>query len=369
MKHLSLLIKPASSLCNMRCRYCFYADVAENREIPSYGVMPKETIERILSSVAADLSAGDELTLAFQGGEPSLAGIDFFRHCFAFAASLMPGVHLHYAFQTNGLLLNEEWCSLLKEYDVLVGVSVDGNAEMHNSCRPDAAGKGTYNRVRNTVRLLDKSGVRYNILTVLTSSMARHPSAVWNWIKKEHFDFVQFIPCLAPLDADQPSPFALSPERFRDFYLQLFPLWKKSLEEGRYISIKLFDDLVNLYLAGETTACGITGQCSIQYIVEANGDVFPCDFYVLDQFRMGSLLDSHPSELYSKGKPFLLYEREYCQEEPCTSCRYRDSCGGGCKRLKDSMYIHNGRCFYAELLDEILVQMLRSAKSYMSSVN
>ena len=84
---------------------------------------------------------------------------------------------------------------------------------------------------------------------------------------------------------------------------------------------------------------------------------------------MGSLLDSHPSELYSNGKPFLLYEREYCQEEPCSICRYRESCGGGCKRLKNSMYIHNSRCFYAELLDEILVPLLQAAKNYMRPVN
>ncbi|MBR0081821.1 MAG: radical SAM protein [Clostridia bacterium] len=366
MKQLSMLLKPASGLCNMRCSYCFYADVAAHRETRSYGVMTPETARAILQSAAKDLTAGDELTVAFQGGEPTLAGIDFFRSFFADAEELLPGVRLRYAFQTNGLLLDAAWCELFLRYDVLVGVSIDGSAPLHNGCRTDAAGKGTYARVLRSAEMLQKAGVPFNVLTVLTNELARHPAVVWKWIEAEGFSHVQFIPCLDALDAADPSPYALTPARFLSFYRGLFPLWQAAMQKGRYISVKLFDDLVNLYLRREATACGITGRCAVQFIVEANGDAFPCDFYVLDAYRMGSLARETPSALLQKGAPFLRAGREYADRPPCLGCRYRSTCGGGCKRLKDAMCFENGVCRYAELLDEILLPLLETTRAFLA---
>lgn len=139
------------------------------------------------------------------------------------------------------------------------------------------------------------------------------------------------------------------------------------MEQGHFLSVKLFDDLINLYLGGQATACGITGHCSVQYIVEADGAVFPCDFYALDRYRMGSLLDSTPSQLYAKGGPFLDDGREYARREPCLSCPYRRSCAGGCKRLRDSMYLEGGVCRYAQLLDEILEPLLALARRHLAA--
>lgn len=365
MKQRSLMIKPASSLCNMRCAYCFYADVASNREVRSYGRMTEETLRQVLVSARRDLSAGDALTVAFQGGEPTLAGLPFYAAFFRMADELFDGVRLSVAFQTNGLLLDEAWCALFRERDVLVGLSIDGDNAMHNACRVDAGGKGTYARVRRAMTLLKRFGVRFNVLTVLTASIARHPAKVWNWIVAEGIDHIQFIPCLDALGANERSPFALTPARFCEFYAGLFPLWARAIDAGRYVSVKLFDDLCNLYLHGEPTACGITGRCALQYVVEANGDAFPCDFYVLDEYRLGSLTEHSPEELAPNGQPFLETGRAYAAEEPCKSCRYGATCGGGCKRLKDSMYLDRGVCRYAELLDEILTPLLRAARRFM----
>ena len=365
MKHLSLLLKPASSLCNMHCAYCFYADVAENRVVPSYGLMTDETARGILSSAARDLAPGDELTIAFQGGEPTLAGIGFFRRFFDMADEILPEVRLHWAFQTNGLLLDEEWCALFKERNVLVGISIDGNAPMHNQNRVDMAKKGTYNRVRIAMEMLRKADVPFNVLTVLTPAMARHPQTVWNWLLAEKIGYVQFIPCLDALNTEAPSPYALTPGDFKAFYQGLFPLWERALDEGKYVSVKFFEDLVNLYLGRRATACGITGNCAVQYVIEANGDAFPCDFYVLDAYRMGSLIAESPSELFANGQQFLRDGRGYEEEAPCLGCRYRRTCGGGCKRMKDSMYIEGGICRYQELLDEILGPLVEAARRFI----
>ena len=367
MKTLSLLIKPASGLCNMRCSYCFYTDVASRRETASYGLMSAETVRRILRSVSTELSAGDRLTIAFQGGEPTLAGIDFYLDFFRTADTLLRGVRIEYVFQTNALLLDESWCALFRERGVLVGISLDGPAENHNALRPDADGKGTYSRVRRSMQLLRQYGVSFNVLVVLSARLARHPVSVWNWLRREEIAYVQFIPCLEKLDGAGTAPDALTPSRFRDFYVQLFPLWKRSMSAGVFTSVKLFDDLINLYLGGRATACGISGACTVQYVVEANGDVFPCDFYVLDRYRMGSLLTAAPSALYPAAAPFLTDGRAYVQEPPCRGCRYEKSCAGGCKRQRDSMYVENGVCQYAALLDELLDPLLRFAREYLAA--
>lgn len=369
MKDLSLLIKPVSGTCNMRCAYCFYADVTAGRAVPSRGVMSLETARRVLESVRIDLEPGDRLTIAFQGGEPTLAGVGFYREFFRMADGLLPGVHIDYAFQTNGLLIDEDWCTLFRERQVLVGVSVDGPGEIHNSLRPDASEKGTFTRVQKALRLLRRHGVDFNVLTVLSAALARHPAAVWKWAEREEIAYIQFIPCLAPLEADAHSPYALTPSRFRDFYLQLFPLWKRSMEQGHLISIKLFDDLVNLYIGGRATACGITGRCSVQYVVEADGDVYPCDFYALDRYRMGSILTAPPSALAAAAEPFLSETRVFAEHPPCRGCRYEKSCGGGCRRLRQNMYVEGDVCRYAQLLDGLLEPLLNFAREYLSARN
>lgn len=365
MGALSFLVKPASSLCNMRCRYCFYADVAAHRETALHGLMTRDTAQCLINAAVREGQAGDRLGFAFQGGEPTLAGIDFYRWFFQAVEGAAPGVHADYSFQTNGLLLDEEWCALFREYGVLVGISLDGTGQLHNSFRLDAAGKGTYSRIHAAMELLKRRGIPFNVLSALTANAARHPAALWSWLQKEGVDYVQFIPCLDALGQAGRPPWALTPGRFFEFYRQLFPLWARSLETGRFISVKLFDDLINQYLLHQATACGITGRCAVQYVIEANGDVFPCDFYALDQYKIGTVLEGSLADCRSKGEPFLDSGRDYVHEEPCQNCRYLGSCGGGCKRQRNSMYLEKNICYYARLLDEILQPLLKLAKQYI----
>lgn len=142
MKHLSVMIKPASSLCNLRCKYCFYADVAALREVPSYGVMQPETLDAVLRSLRDGLAGGDRLLLSFQGGEPTLAGLGFFRRVTELAAQWPADIRVEYALQTNGILLDPQWCAFLKEHRFLVGISYDILHDLHDAARVDAGGRG-----------------------------------------------------------------------------------------------------------------------------------------------------------------------------------------------------------------------------------
>lgn len=356
MKHISVLVKPASSLCNIRCKYCFYANVSSLREVRSFGKMKTDTLEKMIENIYVDLEDGDELTVAFQGGEPTLAGLSYFKKVVETVQLQGKKVTVHYAIQTNGTMINDRWCQFLAENNFLVGLSIDGRSDSHNSNRVDAKGKGTFARVIDTKKLFDAYKIEYNVLCVLTNQLARSPKKVFDFLVENQIKYVQFIPCLDELDADEKSYYALTPERFASFYQGIFPLWLKEYQRGNYISVKLFDDVYHLFSRGIVGACGMLGNCQVQYVIEADGSVYPCDFYVLDEYRMGYITDSTLRELFEQpiAKEFLCEKSEVSQT--CLSCSFRKACNGGCKRMKEAVYVNkkDDFCGYQEVLKQVV---------------
>lgn len=362
MKHISVMLKPASSLCNLRCRYCFYAEVSDSREIRSFGVMERDTAAKIMENIFSPLDSGDAVNLAFQGGEPTLAGLDFFRFFVSEVERVRGKTRVSYALQTNGTLLDEEWCRFFKEHGFLIGLSLDATQAIHDQNRVDASGKGTHGRVMAARALLEKHGVDYNILTVLTNALARHPQQVWSWLCRENIRYVQFIPCLGELCGGA-TRFSLTPERFASFYTQLFRLWSADFEKGRYRSVKLFDDLVNLLVDGSRNACGLTGQCMPQIVVEADGSVYPCDFYALDEYRVGNLAEESVDAIYTKAAMAAFRTRPTEVLKLCESCPYTSICGGGCPRMhREVCGVPEAKsCGYRQFLQNTLSVMQRFA--------
>ena len=180
MKQLTFLVKPASSLCQLRCRYCFYEDVAQCRETQNMGIMTRETAENLLRAAAQAAQSGDVIQITFQGGEPTLAGLDFFRDFVALERELIPsGVTVSHSIQTNGMVVTAEWAEFFKEHQFLVGLSLDGARDFHDALRVDPQGKGTWNRAVAALEQLDKAGVETNLLCVITGPMARSPQKVY----------------------------------------------------------------------------------------------------------------------------------------------------------------------------------------------
>lgn len=355
MKHISILIKPASSLCNIRCKYCFYANVSSLRKIRSYGKMKKEVTEKMITNIFANLENGDQLTLAFQGGEPTLAGLNYYKNIVQLISEQDKKINVHYAIQTNGIIINDQWCQFLKVNKFLVGLSIDGHPLYHDLNRLDSKGRGTYLRVLQTKKLFDQYAIEYNILCVLTNPLAKDAKKVFQFIKDQHVDFVQFIPCL---DTESRSSYALTPKRFASFYQHFFKLWVSELEKGNYISIKLFDDILNLLVRKQVTACGILGNCQVQYVIEADGSCYPCDFYVLDEYRMGDIQEKSLRELFEQdiSKKFICEKNEIQKE--CQTCSFQQMCNGGCKRMRDAMYVDKyGFCGYQTILKMIILRI------------
>ena len=352
MKHISVLIKPSSSLCNIRCKYCFYADVSSLRKVKSFGKMTLETAQKMIVHIYADLEDGDTLTLAFQGGEPTLAGLDFFESIVSFIKKQKKKINVQYSIQTNGILINENWCHFLKKNQFLVGLSLDILPSQHNLNRIDTKGLGTFDRVMQTKTLFDSFGIEYNILCVLTNQLAKESKKIFQFLKEHHIQYIQFIPCLDDLMSTHKNDFTLTPQQFSSFYKQIFSLWLEELKIGNYISIKLFDDIFNLFVLQKVTACGILGNCQIQYVIEADGSVYPCDFYVLDEYRLGYIQEQTLKELFSQSiaTSFLCAKQE--TSHFCNQCPFYQACRGGCKRMRDTIYVTSDEnfCGYQELL-------------------
>lgn len=356
MKNIHVLIKPASSLCNLRCTYCFYADISSIRDVRSYGKMKTETLKKMIENIFTDLENGDQLSLMFQGGEPTIAGLGYFQQLIAYIKEQDKKVHVNYSIQTNGTLINEKWCKFLKENNFLVGLSIDGLETFHDLNRLDPSGRGTFQRVLQTKKLFDRYEIEYNVLCVLTNQLAREPKKVFNFIKKQQIEFIQFIPCLDELDNENRESYVLTAERFHSFYKKLFSLWLEELKSGHYISIKLFDDIYNFFVKNQLTVCGINGECTVQYVIEADGSVYPCDFYVLDEYRLGYIQEQTLKELFNQPnvRKFLLSNKQ--QSSYCQTCKYKNHCCGGCKRMGTEMYVNSEEnfCGYQAVLDLFL---------------
>ena len=350
MPPVSLMIKPASSNCNLRCKYCFYHDLASCREMPSHGMMTLDTLEDILKK-AFEFADGSMVMISFQGGEPLLAGKDFFR---GFAA-MLPRLNtkrsaVHVGVQTNGTLIDEEWCDIFLKNRYLVGLSLDGDA-VTNVLRIDAKGEDTFDRVYSAAKMLQAKKVDFNILTVITKPVVDNISRVYSFFRKNKFKHLQFIPCLKPLGipkADTPESFYengdeaenmmnaedfhINADDYEIFLKKAFSLYTRDYIDGRYTSIRLFDNFVRLAHSQRAEQCGMNGHCTHQYVIEADGEVYPCDFYCTDEYSLGNILDTDFAKLERSPKAIKFIEESLGIEEKCKECNYYRLCKNGCKR-------------------------------------
>jgi uncharacterized protein len=335
MPPLSVMIKPASSNCNLKCKYCFYHSIAENRLTRSYGIMDYETLEIIVSKSLA--FADSTCTLAFQGGEPTLAGLDFFRKLIEYEKMYnKKNLRINNSLQTNGIVIDDEWAKFLASNRFLVGISLDGTKDVHDANRTDFSGKGTFKKVMNTIELFNKHGVEYNILTVVNAFNVRHINKIYNFFKKNGFLHQQYIPCLDPL-GEKPGGhiYSLTPERYEKFLKTLFDLWYEDVSRGNIISIRNFDNYLGMMMGYPPEACGMLGVCNCQFIIEADGGVYPCDFYVTDEWYLGNIAEKGFDELKSCETARRFVEVSKYIDPACKNCVWAKLCWGGCRRNRE----------------------------------
>lgn len=340
MPPLSIMLKPASGLCNLRCRYCFYADEIARRETPCYGMMSHETLEAILKKALA--FAQGSCTVLFQGGEPTLAGLDFFRQVIALEEKWnVNQVTIHNAIQTNGMVLDGEWAAFFREHHFLVGLSLDGNRRVHDTYRLDSQGEGTFSRVIRAMELLKEYQVEFNILTVVTRQTVPQIRNIYQFFARSGVEYQQYIPCLDPLDQTPGGEdFSLDEALYGRFLKDLFDCWYEEARRGHLRYVRYFIGLMNLIAGNPPGVCEMNGFCSRQYVVEADGSVYPCDFYMLDPWRLGNLTTDSFAQLEQRRQElgFLEASRQYPAQ--CHQCQWAFLCRCGC--LRDRLPGENG---------------------------
>lgn len=344
MPPLSVLIKPASSACDMRCAYCFYRDEAEKREHGFTERMTGQTAETIIRR--AFEFAEQSCTFMFQGGEPTLTGLDFFRAFIALEKQYnTKHIRVFNALQTNGLSIDDEWAGFFRDNRFLIGLSLDGPAETHNRNRKDSAEKDTFNRVMKAASVLDKHRVEYNVLCVVTAGMCPQATKLYHFFGKHRFGYLQFIPCLEPLGTDR-SECRLSPTpaQYEQFLTGIFRLWYFDLLKNRYVSIRHIDNYIRILKGLPPESCNMNGRCGIQFVIEGNGDVYPCDFYALDEYRLGNVRDASFAEMRETEAARQFIEESLPVPEECRSCRFYPLCRNGCKRDRGA----DGKNYYCE---------------------
>ncbi len=339
MPPLNLLIKPASSLCNMRCKYCFYKDVADKRK-DTPAIMTAETLELVVRR-AFEYADGFAFFM-FQGGEPTLAGIDFYKSLLELQNRYnVKNIKIKNSIQTNGYIIDEEWAEFFAENGFLVGLSLDGIREAHDALRVDANGRGTYDTVLKAAEILKKYNVEFNILCVVSELAAKHPKKVYDSLKK--YKYLQFIPCLDPFDG-QKSRFSLSGERYAEFLCQTFDLYYCDITHGYDISVRNFDNYIGILAGQVPESCDLRGHCTCCITVEADGAVYPCDFYALDEWRLGSVYEDGFERMINSDKAKAFISPSYEVHSDCKACRYYKLCRGGCRRDREPLPSLNRRC-------------------------
>lgn len=336
MPPVTLLIKPASGMCNLRCAYCFYEETSVSRCATPQCVMPVDLLERIVRR-ALDQADGF-CSLVFQGGEPTLAGLPFFEALMDFEAKYNTrGVSISHALQTNGTLLDDSWCAFLREHKFLVGVSLDGSAAVHDRYRRDRAGAGTFSRAMEGIERLKQFGVAFNVLCVVTGSSAGDAGEIYRFFKEEDLRYQQYIPCLDPLWAPRGThPFSLTPEAYGRFLCELFDLWYEDISRGFYVYNRFFENILGMLKGYPPENCSMNGHCTCQFVIEADGSVYPCDFYVLPEYRLGNFAEDSMDTMLRRLMETDFLAASAVHPPECAQCRYNALCRGGCRRNRDA---------------------------------
>jgi uncharacterized protein len=326
----SLLVKPASAVCNLDCAYCFYLD----READPYKALPArrmtlETLERLVDAYL--FYSYPESMFAFQGGEPTLAGLPFFEKLIEFEQRYGRGGSVGNAIQTNGILLDKDWCALFRAYDWLVGISLDGPEEAHDRYRLNRAGHGTWKRVMESVELLKREAVEFNVLCVVSQANVGQPKELYRFFRKLGIDNLQFIPLAEFDEHGEPRPYTVLPGQYGRFLCELFDAW---WPDRRKVRVRFFDNVAEALAGQKPGSCTLHRTCDSYAVVEYNGDVYPCDFFVESSWKLGNImLDSWP-EIARRGRRYGFAANKTLERPECRACEYESICHGGCPKLR-----------------------------------
>jgi len=344
-----LLAKPTGAVCNLDCSYCFF--LSKEMLYPgSRFRMADELLERYLRQLIEAHARVPEVQVAWQGGEPTLMGLDFFRRSVQLAERyLRPGQRAAYSIQTNGTLLDEEWAAFFREHGFLVGISIDGPRELHDAYRVNKGGKGSFDQVMAGLEHLRRAGVEWNALTTVHAANADHAVEVYRFLRDEcGARFVQFIPIIERVDdaeawsswRDRPlytqtgtqvSSRSVTAEQYGRFLIDVFEEWVR--RDVGEVYVQMFDVALANWVGEPPVLCIHSETCGLALALEHTGDLYSCDHFVEPRYRLGNIKERHMLELVAsqRQRRFGLDKRDTLPKY-CLECDVRFACHGGCPK-------------------------------------
>lgn len=338
--YFHVLGKPSGATCNLDCKYCFF--LSKEMLYPgSRFRMADELLETYIRQVIASQRA-PEVTIAWQGGEPTLMGLDFYKRAVEYEKKYTrPGITVQHTMQTNGVLLNDAWCEFFREHDFLIGLSLDGPEAMHDAYRVDKGGAPTFHKVMRAARLLQQHQVEFNILTTVNAANANHPLEVYHFLRDEvGTQFMQFIPIVERVneqgeigfqEGNQVSERSVTAEQWGNFLITIFDEWVR--RDVGTVFVQMFDAALASWVGAPPAMCIFSETCGDALALEHNGDLYSCDHFVEPKYLLGNIKERHMIELVASDqqRQFGLHKREtlprYCRE-----CEVRFACHGECPK-------------------------------------
>jgi len=342
-----IMTKPIGPICNLDCKYCFYLEKEKLYPRAHSWIMREEVLESYIRQYIEQQDT-DEVHFAWQGGEPTLLKVEYFRRVVAFQRKYAHGKRITNALQTNGTLLDDEWGRFLREHGFLVGVSIDGPAALHDAYRVDKGGKPTFDNVLRGIEVLQRNEVAFNTLTTVHRKNSRQPLEVYRFLKSIGSRYLQFIPIVEQV-ASEPDPnglvllkpysrqettvseWSVEPLQFGRFLQQIFDMWVVQ-DVGR-VFVQVFDVALESWYGVEQSLCVFKPDCGQALVVEHNGDVYSCDHFVYPDNKLGnimnraldSLVDSTQQRRFGSAKSAAL-------PSDCRQCDVRFACNGECPK-------------------------------------
>ena len=334
----SFLIKPAGPDCNLDCTYCFYLDKASLFPDSHIHRMSLDVLEQLIRQAMEQSSP--HVSFGWQGGEPTLMGLPWFERAVEFQKRYGAGKTVGNGLQTNGILLDREWARFLAHYNFLVGLSLDGPAHVHDHYRLTKGGEGSWETVHDAAKMLLEAGVETNALIVVNDYSVRYPEEIFAFHKALGLNYMQFIPCVEtdPLNPSAAASYSVSAEEYGVFLTKIFDLWHADIHDGvAATSVRYFDSVFHTYVGLTAPECTLAQVCGSYLVVEHNGDVYSCDFFVEGEWKLGNVMTHRLDEMLNAPRQEEFGEMKAKLPEECPTCRWLPHCQGGCTkdRIRD----------------------------------
>jgi uncharacterized protein len=353
MPPFHVLAKPIGPICNLDCRYCFYLEKEHLYPQERKWAMPPDVLESFIRQYI-EAQETDEIYFAWQGGEPTLLGVEFFQTVVEIQRKYAGGKIIHNALQTNGTLLDDHWCRFLREHDFLIGLSIDGPAELHDAYRVDKNGRPSFDAVMRGLAFIQKHGVQFNTLTVVHRLNAKEPLKVYDFLKSIGSSFIQFIPVverlaqttsltIRGLDFAEPpvagengghasvTPWSVDPIDYGNFLCRIFDQWVR--RDVGEVFVQHFDVALSNWLGLGSSLCVFAEKCGSALAIEHNGDLYSCDHYVYPRYRLGNVAKDSLAEM-TQSPAQRKFGADKLDSLPrfCRECEVRFACNGECPK-------------------------------------